>query len=72
VFADIISYDSLIMSSLPTTAGLYHLDSPSGPCEARILFCYILTDFLLQLLLFLFVLEFYGSECVLYFGLGDC
>jgi hypothetical protein len=24
------------MSSLPTTAGLYHLDMPSGPCEARL------------------------------------
>jgi len=37
VFSDSILLVILIVDmSLPTTAGLYHLDTPAGLCEARI------------------------------------
>ncbi len=54
--------------SLPTTAGLYHLDTPAGPCKARLSIIFQLFLFILVYILLLYTLNFlklfYGSVCV--------
>jgi hypothetical protein len=44
--------------SLPTTAGLYHLDTPAGICEARLSILFQLFLFILVYILLLFTLIF--------------